>query len=92
MTPKNPCIFRVYTVAGEPDDQLVVLTIGALGGVGRGRGGRRPGRRADRERGDREAAGLEPNEAITSETPYVTAPSSRRCDDDAGSYGTGRQP
>jgi hypothetical protein len=28
MIPKNPCIFRVYTVAGEPENQVVVLTIG----------------------------------------------------------------
>lgn len=28
MIPKNPFIFRVYTVAGEPADQVVVLTIG----------------------------------------------------------------
>lgn len=28
MIPKNPCLFRVYTVAGEPADQVVVLTIG----------------------------------------------------------------
>jgi hypothetical protein len=28
MIPKNPCIFRVYTVAGGPPDEVVVLTIG----------------------------------------------------------------
>jgi hypothetical protein len=28
MIPKNPCLFRVYTVAGEPADHVVVLTIG----------------------------------------------------------------
>jgi hypothetical protein len=28
MIPKNPYVFRVYTVAGEPANQVVVLTIG----------------------------------------------------------------
>jgi hypothetical protein len=27
MIPKNPYVFRVFTVAGEPADQVVVLTI-----------------------------------------------------------------
>ncbi len=28
MIPKNPYLFRVYTLAGEPPEQVVVLTIG----------------------------------------------------------------